>query len=198
VNPQTFIDQFGLGRYTVFRGNHNHSAHRGFTLLELLVTLLVASILSALTVPTIGTLLHQTRLNRVSSTLQSDATFARTEAIKRRSAVTVAVSNQQWVQGWKVFVDGNSNGTVDIGEAVIREFLPTYNTSGTGVQSTHSSDSFTFSGRGSALNAGGVALTSSNLNVIVKTVRVEYVGTPDVCVSDPITPTICIDLGSGV
>jgi prepilin-type N-terminal cleavage/methylation domain-containing protein len=178
----------------VFHGN-NKSAQSGFTLLELIVTLLVASTLSALTVPTVGNLLHQTRLNRVSGTLQSDIAFARTEAIKRREAISVAITDEQWVQGWSVFVDGNSDGDIDTGEEVIREFLPTYNTNGTGVQSTHDADSFTFSDRGAALSAGGVAFTSSNSNVTVKTVRIEYVGTPDICISSPITPTICIDLG---
>lgn len=181
----------------MFQSNGHKKSQSGFTLLELIVTLLVASTLSALTVPTIGTLLHQTRLNRVSGTLQSDIAFARSEAIKRRDAVSVALSGDNWVDGWKVFVDQNANGDIDTGDDVIREFLPTYNTDGTGVQSSHSLDNFTFSDRGAALSAGGVAFTSSNDNVTVKTVRVEYVGTPDLCISSPITPTICIDLGLG-
>lgn len=163
----------------------------GFTLLELLVTVLVAGILTSFAVPTVGTMLQQTRLNRVVDGLHGDMVFARSEAIKRRQPISIALQSNNWVAGWSVFVDLDSDGTIDTGEEVLRDFTPTYNTSGTGVQTTHTHTLFTYNDRGVVVQPGGIAFTSTNDSVKVKTVRVEFFTQARICYSSETTATSC-------
>lgn len=167
------------------------SKYRGFTLLELIVTLLVAGVLTSLAVPTVGNILHQTRLNRVVDGLHGDMVFARSEAVKRRLPISVLMRDTKWVNGWRVFVDLDSDGAIDTGEEILRNFLPTYNTDGTGVQTEHTHTLFTYNDRGVVVQPGGIAFTSSNSGVKVKTVRMEFFTQPRVCYSDETTATSC-------
>lgn len=64
----------------------------GFTLIELLVTIAVASILITVAVPSFRTLLQNNRMTTHVNELLSDVNFARSEAIKRRSNITICSS----------------------------------------------------------------------------------------------------------
>ncbi len=90
---------------------------RGFTLLELLITLSVVSALLVVAVPSFAELVADTRLvaavNNMTATLQ----LARSEAIKRTKDVVICQgepglgcdSSRNWQQGWIVFVDANAD-----------------------------------------------------------------------------------------
>lgn len=64
----------------------------GFTLIELVVTIAVASILVAVALPNFRTLLQNSRMTTHVNELLSDVNFARSEAIKRRSNITICSS----------------------------------------------------------------------------------------------------------
>ncbi len=93
----------------------------GFTLIELMVTLAVFGIVTALAFP--GFKLYQQNSNRVTQINDLVATFnlARSEAVKRNLPVSVCASTDQatcsnvnnWTTGWIVFVDDNLNGVTD-------------------------------------------------------------------------------------
>ena len=89
-------------------------AHTGFTLIELMTALTILSIVLAMSVPSFR---EFTRSNRVTAThndLVTAFTLARSEALKRSTAVTVCASSDgatctganDWAVGWIVFVDG--------------------------------------------------------------------------------------------
>lgn len=65
----------------------------GFTLIELVVTIAVASILVVVAIPNFRTLLQNNRMTTHVNELLSDINFARSEAIKRRSNITICTSN---------------------------------------------------------------------------------------------------------
>jgi type IV fimbrial biogenesis protein FimT len=95
---------------------------KGFTLFELVIVILIVSILA-----TIGTssFKYVTTSNRISSEvngLLGDMQFARSQAAKTGSYVTVCPANvaltscsgnSTWTNGWIVFLDLNGNGAVD-------------------------------------------------------------------------------------
>lgn len=64
----------------------------GFTLIELIVTIAVASILVVVAIPNFRTLLQNNRMTTHVNELLSDVNFARSEAIKRRSNITICTS----------------------------------------------------------------------------------------------------------
>lgn len=73
-----------------FRSNTKNIS--GFTLIELVVTIAVASILAVVAIPNFRTLLQNNRMTTHVNELLSDVNFARSEAIKRRSNVTICSS----------------------------------------------------------------------------------------------------------
>jgi type IV fimbrial biogenesis protein FimT len=93
----------------------------GFTLIELIVTVSVAAILLAVAVPSYQTFVLNNRMAAQSNDFITALQLARSEAIKRGTRVSVCKSANNascttsgtWAQGWIVFVDGNTAGTLD-------------------------------------------------------------------------------------
>ena len=75
---------------------------RGFTLLELMVTVAVAAILATVAVPGFRDLIQNNRVTTQTNELVSALNFARTEAVKRGRNVAVVVT--QTNPGWEARV----------------------------------------------------------------------------------------------
>lgn len=74
----------------------------GFSLIELLVVLAIAAILSAMAAPSFRGLIANTRIQSVTSDLQAGLLFARSEAVKRNAAVQIVADEDDWMKGWSV------------------------------------------------------------------------------------------------
>lgn len=66
--------------------------NRGFTLIELLVTLMIATIIAVMAVPTFASFLARQQLESDVNELITVLSFARSEAIKQRSDMSVVFS----------------------------------------------------------------------------------------------------------
>lgn len=94
---------------------------KGFTIIELMITLAVATILLGLAAPSFNDIIKDSRLTTQINGLSASLNLARSEAIKRSLTVTVCKSANgtacggEWQQGWIVFVDNNGNGAVEAG-----------------------------------------------------------------------------------
>jgi type IV fimbrial biogenesis protein FimT len=80
---------------------------RGFTLLELMVTIAVLAILTTIAVPNFRDLVQNNRVTTQANELVSALTFARTEAVKRGRNVEVEVAAAN--PGWTVTVTEAGN-----------------------------------------------------------------------------------------
>jgi len=96
----------------------------GFTILELLLVVVIAGILLGIGVPAFGNFIRNARMTSAANDVMAALHYARSEAIKRRSAVTVCTSanpldadpdcdDTDALTGWVVFVDNNGNGERD-------------------------------------------------------------------------------------
>ena len=98
---------------------------RGFTLIELVVTLAIAAVLMAIGVPSYQYVLNSTRVSREMNSLVVSLQYARAEAIKRgqrvilcsatiNSAAAAAAPScsgaSNWINGWFIFVDVAGTG----------------------------------------------------------------------------------------
>lgn len=93
---------------------------RGFTLLEALVAMTVASILLGLAVPALSNLLAKQRLSMATLDLSRALTQARHESIMRSRPVLIDNQDGQWGSGWYIYIDINWSGVWDANEPVIR------------------------------------------------------------------------------
>lgn len=100
----------------------------GFTLMELMTALAIAAILATIAVPSFQTLLQNSKQTSQLNTLTSSLVFARSEASKRSTTVSLCssadgancASSADWEQGWIIFVDStNGDGDIDAGEALL-------------------------------------------------------------------------------
>jgi type IV fimbrial biogenesis protein FimT len=96
----------------------NMKKQRGFTLLELLMTLVIASLVMTLAVPSMRDLLQNNRITGQVNEMVTAFNLARMGAIRRGAPVSVCASKDQdncsgandWATGWIVFADTNSAG----------------------------------------------------------------------------------------
>lgn len=104
---------------------------RGVTLIELLVTISVIAVLAGIAAPSFVRLIADNTLSTQVNSLLADTRFARSEAIKRGTSVTIcpssdpdaaspACSGSDWKTGWIVFVDTNGNNARDVGDDLLR------------------------------------------------------------------------------
>jgi type IV fimbrial biogenesis protein FimT len=94
---------------------------RGFTLVELMVTIAIAAILTALAVPTFTRFIRQGQYTSAANELVTGFNYARNEAIQRQRPVSVAAKTGGWVNGWQAFLDTNRNAAFDGADVVLRE-----------------------------------------------------------------------------
>ncbi|MBC5781659.1 GspH/FimT family pseudopilin [Ramlibacter sp. USB13] len=81
---------------------------QGFTLVEFIITLVVAAVLLGLAVPGFQKIVSAQRLRAASYNLVSDLVLARSEAVKRRAAVQIVPSASGWGGGWSVQFAGGT------------------------------------------------------------------------------------------
>ncbi len=101
---------------------------RGVTLIEAMVTVSIAAILTTIGVPGMLELLRDTRQSSQVMAIVGHLNYARSEAVKRGYKVTVCPSDDgavcsgkaQWQSGWITFADSNGNGAVDAAETILR------------------------------------------------------------------------------
>lgn len=96
--------------------------HKGFTLIELMVTISVAAILLVIAVPNFQTFVLNNRITGQANDMMTALNYARSEAIKRGTPVSMRSSagSTNWSAGWFVFSDPNGNGAVDTGDTTLR------------------------------------------------------------------------------
>jgi type IV fimbrial biogenesis protein FimT len=96
----------------------------GFTLVELMITLVVVAILLATAVPYLGDFTKNNRLIAQTNDFVLAIQLARSEAVKRGINTIVCPSTNQtscsanaadWEDGWLVFADVNLNGSLEPG-----------------------------------------------------------------------------------
>lgn len=101
--------------------------HAGFTLLELLITVAIASILIGIAAPGFTSFIESNRVSMTRDSLAKAIHFARSEAVYKKTTVTICSSQNQtncsnsgnWSDGWIVFEDLDASGDWSAGERLL-------------------------------------------------------------------------------
>lgn len=91
-------------------------AQAGFTMIETMIVVVVASTLAAVGVPSLRHLSASQNVRAAAARLQSSLMLTRAEALKRNANVSVSpVLTGQWNAGWKVVNPDNGNNVSTYG-----------------------------------------------------------------------------------
>lgn len=102
----------------------------GFTIVELMITIVVLGIALAFAVPNMQQFIMNNRATSQVNLLSSNLSLARNEAIKQNARVVVCASEDgedcadagsTWEGGWIIFVDRNSNLAPDLDDDACAE-----------------------------------------------------------------------------
>jgi prepilin-type N-terminal cleavage/methylation domain-containing protein len=95
---------------------------KGFTLIELMVTLVVLVIALSIGVPSFVTWIENNRLDTATRTLASALQVARNEAVSRQSVITVD-SGGNWGNGLTIYTDTTPTGNTaqTAGDVLIKD-----------------------------------------------------------------------------
>lgn len=153
----------------------------GFTLIEMLVTIAVASSLMAVAVPSFTSILRQNRMLTQVNAFSNDLNFARSEAMREGLTVSVcpssngnscAVGGASWKLGWIIFLDPTASGTLPNGTSPMRVRAGfaggdtfTSSTSTPSYNPSIASISFNRDGFSMNLPSGGITLTGQTYPV---------------------------------
>jgi len=104
----------------------------GFTLYELLTTMLIVGIVLSLGIPNMQSFRQNSRMTAAANDLHSSFHLARSEATRANTPITICASADSMAElptcggglgaGWIIFADADGDITVDAGEAVLRRF----------------------------------------------------------------------------
>lgn len=115
-----------------FAPAHRMSCRQGgFTLAELLVTVVILAIVTAIGLPMLRGFIDDAGVSTAADQMLASLNYTRSEAVKRNTRVTmcrsgdgascaVAAATGDWRAGWIVFVDGADPAQLDGGDQVLR------------------------------------------------------------------------------
>ncbi len=142
---------------------------RGFTLIELMVTIAIAAILITLAAPSFKGIIQSNAISSNVNMFMADLRYARSEAVRRGGTVVMCRSDAPeaanptcgsgsgpggngWVSGWIIFYDENGNGAKAAAEPLLRVQAPVSAVDSIVEGGTGSSTKFRFTGTGRLLN----------------------------------------------
>jgi len=128
----------------------------GFTLYELLTTLLVVGVVLSLGIPNMQSFRQNSRMTAAANDLHSSFHLARSEAARSKTNITICASADPMAAvpvcggeleaGWIVFEDRNGDIAVNGADAVLKSFPPVHNS--ITINTTGPNDYFSFAPTG--------------------------------------------------
>jgi len=111
------------------QGRYFMKSHKGYTLVELLVTLSILGVISSFGIPSFYNTLQNQKAVSIAYELYHHLNYARNEAISKNHAVTVCASYDKnscsrlkdWsYQSMVIFIDKNRNGQIDKEDEILK------------------------------------------------------------------------------
>lgn len=108
----------------------NNMKTRGFTIVELMISLAIGAVLFSIGMPALRDAVMDNRMTNSTNEMILALTLARSEAITRKRNTFVTALNfsngaNEWgFGGWVVWMDNNNNGNRDVPAEDIRQFGP--------------------------------------------------------------------------
>ncbi|WP_065187438.1 GspH/FimT family pseudopilin [Shewanella woodyi] len=134
---------------------------KGFTLVELMVTLAVSMILLSIGVPSLTDMYQKYRVESEIRKVQQYLMFARSQAVSYGARVTVcpitgSSCGSDWKSGFSIFIDNGAAATIDSTNGVTDPIIKQ-------VDAFNSKDFFTYAGSSVSFTPDGLIPTNSTV-----------------------------------
>lgn len=112
----------------VMSKQYSDNRQDGFTLIELMITLVIAAVLVGIAVPSFQTFIKRNQADTLQSRVASAVATARTEAASRNTFVSMCASDDgaacggSWNNGWIIYENPDNNTTKNANEIAIEVF----------------------------------------------------------------------------
>jgi type IV fimbrial biogenesis protein FimT len=98
---------------------------RGFTLIELMITLVILAIVITVGIPSLSDFVAAQRVRTIASDIMADMAYARAEAIKEsRVAIMAPINAADWKDGWRICIDLDGGNDCDVPGEVRKTATP--------------------------------------------------------------------------
>lgn len=142
--------------------------NKGFTLVELMVTVAIAAILLGVAMPAFQSMSRNNAVRATTNDLISSINLARQQSMSMRTGVTVSPASGGWDDGWELTFDDAAAGED-------AEFTPRRNVS---ITSSSGNADLVFSSRGGLQSGGNIQFTivHENSSTSSRTICVSFFG----------------------
>jgi len=120
-------------KYQSDRGYKLSGSRAGFTIVEVLITLVIVGVMLVVAIPPMVDFLEDMQMSSDTNDLLSSLLMARSEAVTRNSTVslckidpnspTACDNSESWQSGWIAFEDLDADGVRDGGEEILETYL---------------------------------------------------------------------------
>lgn len=143
------------------KNNEEHKSQSGFSLVELMIVVMIASVIGTIGVPAMTETVKNNRVRAQADRILATLNLTRSEAVKRNLPVSICRSSNgtsctgNWADGWIVFTNADADNTVDAGvDQVIRVYEGL--NAGYTLGGTLDGNSLTYFGDGSYAGGAGI------------------------------------------
>jgi type IV fimbrial biogenesis protein FimT len=167
----------------------------GFTIIELMITVVILTILIAVAAPSMSNLVKDQRVKTAAGDLYAALVFARSESIKRNQFIAICAmtddgwgcqNSADWARGWIVYLDPDGNGFPDAVADVLKR---QDSLSDVAITGTAGNVSYQGDGRLRATATPFVVSISGNNAITARCVRLDPSGRPNVKVDTDKDPS---------
>ncbi|MEW8285751.1 MAG: GspH/FimT family pseudopilin [Candidatus Thiodiazotropha endolucinida] len=149
--------------------------NQGFTLIEMMITVVIATILLTVGIPSFFNMIERNSVSSASNELVAALLYARSEAVRQEGNAIFTLD----ANGWTVDVDADLDGTVDA--TVLTYQIDNANIS---IAEDLDADTLTYNSRGRAVASAGDSIEISYDGTLKSRVCINLIGRPSIKKAD--------------
>jgi len=106
------------------RALKSRKPQRGFTLVELLITIAVLAVILVLATPSFTGIINNNRITKATNELAASFAYARSEAVRRNGRIHLVPPTGDWSDGYKIGIDSTADNDLEDNTDIVLRNVP--------------------------------------------------------------------------